>query len=158
MRFPNIKTHDLNKCQVVMPRGLQGEYNLLLLRYAEWQQNQNDTWLPFASRLEDAYPGFHYYEVQVAGTKNPLAHFLINESRRVRIAGHGDRAHVLTLYVDKRHFYQQLGITSEQDITLMLVGRNGEIVWRETGIWTPGKADTLDDALLVLTPLKESDP
>jgi hypothetical protein len=147
MPFPSITTHDLNRREVTLPSGLEGEYNLLLLGYQRWHQEQYKTWLPFAARVENANPAFRHYELPVVGRMNPVGRFFLDEGMRAGIPGREARERVFTLYVDLAALNRQLGIASTQEITLLLVRRDGAILWRETGAWTAEKGTSLEEAL-----------
>jgi hypothetical protein len=148
MQFPTITTRDLNKRQLSLPRDLEGEVNLLLLGYAEWQRQQFETWLPVAARLEKSYPQFYYYELPVIGPVSILSRLLLDQAMRAGIPGRDMRARVLTLYVDKELLNQQLGIENEHQITLLLVQQDGAILWRETGVYSHEKASALEEVLV----------
>jgi hypothetical protein len=53
------------------------------------------------------------------------------------------RERTITLYLDKDEFKSALNISSEDEIYLFLVDRDGEILWRETGTFSEDKAADL---------------
>ena len=158
MIFPTIRTKDLNGRSLTLPRDFEGEFNLLLLAYQRWQQQQVDGWLPFARQLERVHPGFHHYELPVVGPMNRIGRFFLDEGMRSGIREEEMRARVLTLYVDKAPLNRQLWISSEQEITALLVQRNGAIRWRAAGAWTPDKGAALQGNLRAFADLSVDAP
>lgn len=154
MRFPVIKTKDLNKRPLTLPQDFENEFNAVLLGYQQWQQHQYETWIPFLDRLENAYPAFGYYELPIINKLNFIARYYIDEGMRAGIPNIETRSRVLTLYTDKKKLNDELSVTTEEQITILLLGPGGVVLWREEGEWTPDKSDGLDDTLLNLTPLK----
>jgi len=72
-----------------------------------------------------------------------LSRTFINEGMRAGIPDQTARERTITLYLDKSKFKSALEIADENDITLFLVNRNGEILWRANGAYTQEKADSL---------------
>lgn len=152
MRFPTVETRNLNRDAVTLPDGLEGEFNLLVLAYEQWQQRQVDSWFPAADRLEAQTPLFRYYEVPVVGRMNAVRRFMLDNGMRAGIPGVDTRARVLTLYVDRQWLNGRLGIETVEEITLLLVTRDGTIHWRETGPWSAEKEEGLTNAVRSLAP------
>lgn len=152
MRFPAVETDNLNRRTFRLPDGLEGESNLLILAYEQWQQRQVDGWFPIAERLENEIPGFRFYELPVVGRMNAVRRFMLDNGMRAGIPNKETRARVLTLYVDRDAFNDQLGITETDKITLLLVTRDGQIHWREIGPWSVEKEAGLEQAIRSLAP------
>jgi predicted transcriptional regulator len=53
------------------------------------------------------------------------------------------RARTITLYVDKAAFRQALELPHEEDIYVLLVDREGNVLWRAEGAFTPEKGESL---------------
>lgn len=155
MELTRIDTQEINMRRHSLPHDLAGEFNLLMLCFAEWQQQQCDTWLPFAGRLEEAFPAFHYRQLSVPNRLNLHGQFTADQNTRTEMPNSRICTRTLTLQDDRRQLDQQSGIGSEKEIELLLVQKDGTILWWETGIWTYEKAESLDEALLALTPLAD---
>ena len=54
------------------------------------------------------------------------------------------RATTITLYLDKEPFRNALEIPDEETIYPMLVDRQGHVLWRTEGEWTPEKGEELE--------------
>ena len=143
MQFPRVSGSNLQRQKVELPQDFEGEQNLVLIAFQQWQQTQVDTWLPFARQLEDSHPTVRYYELPTIRQLNPLARTFINEGMRAGIPDPVARERTITLYVDKGAFREVLQLSSEQEIQVMLVDRQGKVSWRESGVFTPEKGESL---------------
>ena len=147
MQFPRVSGSNLQRQKVELPQGFEGEQNLVLIAFQQWQQTQVDTWLPFARQLEDSHPTVRYYELPTIRRLNPLARTFINEGMRAGIPDPVARERTITLYVEKDAFRKALQLSSEQDIHVLLVDRQGKVLWREVGAFAPEKGESLAAAL-----------
>ena len=57
------------------------------------------------------------------------------------------RAATITLYLDKQQFRHVLGIENEDSIAVLLVRRDGRVLWKSIGRYDPAKAPDLDALL-----------
>jgi hypothetical protein len=147
MKFPTVSGSNLQRRQLTLPQDLQGEQNLVLIAFQQWQQTQVDTWIPFARQLEEAYPAVRYYELPTIQRLNALARTFINEGMRAGIPGQVARERTITLYLDKKAFREALQLSGEDDIHVLLLDRQGRVLWRAEGAFTPDKGDSLASAI-----------
>jgi hypothetical protein len=131
----------------MLPADLEGELNILLIAFQRWQQSVIDTWVPFARQLEETTEGVSYYELPVIQRMNVLARTFINEGMRAGIPDQVARERTITLYVDKLAFRQALELPSEEDIYVLLVDREGNVIWKEEGTFSPEKGEELAEEL-----------
>lgn len=142
-RFPEVEGTSLSMVKHRLPESLEGDLNLLLLAFRQWQQRDVDTWLSLASRLEAEFSGFRSYELPVISrVYRPMAGF-IDGGMRAGIPDPAVRDSTITLYLDRGEFLAALGITSVRSIVPMLVTRAGDILWRTRGPLTPGTGKAL---------------
>jgi hypothetical protein len=138
---------NLHREKLSLPQEFQGEQNLLLIAFQQWQQAQVNTWIPFAQKLEDTHPGVRYYELPIIRRLNALSRTFINEGMRAGIPDPVARERTITLYLDKVAFREALQLASEEDIQVLLVDREGRVQWRAEGSLTPDKAAALTEAV-----------
>lgn len=143
MKFPTVSGSNLQRRQLTLPQDLQGEQNLVLIAFQQWQQTQVDTWIPFARQLEEAYPAVRYYELPTIQRLNTLARTFINEGMRAGIPDPVARERTVTLYLDKMAFREALQLSGEDDIYVLLLDRHGQVLWRAEGTFTPDKGESL---------------
>jgi len=142
-KFPEVEGTSLSMVKHRLPGSLEGDLNLLLLAFRQWQQRDVDTWLPLASHLEAEFIGFRSYELPVISrVYRPMAGF-IDGGMRAGIPDPAVRDSTITLYLDRGEFLAALGITSVRSIVPMLVTRAGDILWRTQGPLTPGTRKAL---------------
>jgi hypothetical protein len=147
VRFPIVTGANLLRRKVTLPADLEGELNILLIAFQRWQQSVIDTWVQFAMQLEETTEGVSYYELPVIQRMNVLARTFINEGMRAGIPDQVARERTITLYVDKVAFRQALELPSEEDIYVLLVDREGNVIWKEEGTFSPEKGEELAEEL-----------
>lgn len=142
-RFPRVAGTNLHRDDIELPRDFDGDLNLVFVAFEQWQQATVDTWIPLAQQLERDYPALRYYELPTIKSLPWLARTFINEGMRAGIPDSTARERTVTLYLDKAAFRQQLGIPDEQDVHVLLVTRDGEIIWRTKGPFSDDKGQEL---------------
>jgi hypothetical protein len=147
MRFPVVKGENLLRHKVMLPADFEGEYNAVLLAFQRWQQRLVDTWIPFLEQLEGENDRFHYYELPTIQRLNFVARTFINEGMRAGIPDPVTRARTITLYLDKTALRRALDLPGEDDIYVLLVDRQGGVLWRTEGAFDPEKGKLLRQVL-----------
>ncbi|MFM8319800.1 MAG: hypothetical protein ACKOC5_02710 [Chloroflexota bacterium] len=147
VRFPSVSGYNLQRRRIDLPGGLQGQVNLLIVPFQRWQQDLVDTWIPLLTELEQLFPGLAYYELPTIYRMNLLSRTLLNEGMRAGIPNQKARDRTITLYLDTAEFRRSLVIESEATITLLLIDRAGQVLWRTTGAYDEGEARRLALAL-----------
>jgi hypothetical protein len=143
MQFPSVTGSNLQRRKLDLPEGFEGELNLVLIAFQQWQQRQVDTWIPFVKQFEEAHSALRYYELPTIQRLNALARTFINEGMRAGIPDPVARERTITLYVDKNAFKQALQLPREDDIYVLLLDREGRVLWRAEGSFTQEKGESL---------------
>ena len=147
MQFPTVTARNLMRRQVTLPDDLEGELNILLIAFQQWQQSLVDTWLPFAKQIEERQNRVRYYELPVIRRMNPVERMFINEGMRAGIPDQVARERTVTLYLDKIPFREELGLSNEEEIYVLLVDRQGQVFWQTSGAFMPEKGQSLTAAI-----------
>ena len=147
MQFPVVTSANLSRRGFTLPADFEGDVNVLLIAFQRWHQRAVDTWIPFVRQLEQAHDDVRYYELPVIQRMNVLGRTFINEGMRAGIPDRVARARTITLYVDKPAFRRALELPHEEDIYVLLVDREGRVLWRAEGAFTPEKGESLAAAL-----------
>jgi hypothetical protein len=142
-----VSGSNLQREKLTLPRDFQGELNLVLIAFQQWQQRQVDAWIPFARQLEKDHPAVRYYELPTIQRLNTLARTFINEGMRAGIPDLVARERTITLYLDKKAFREALQLPGEDDIHVLLLDRQGWVLWRAEGAFTPDKGESLAAAI-----------
>ena len=119
--------------KINLPQDFVGNLNILLIAFKKWHQELVDSWIPMAEQLEAEFPGVYYYELPTIHAMNSLARSFINAGMRAGIPNQKSRQRTITLYLDKSPFRQALDIAGEETITILLVDKGGEVLWRSEG-------------------------
>ena len=76
-----------------------------------------------------------------------LSRTFINEGMRAGIPNAKARERTITLYVDTARFMRELDIPTKNDVHVLLVDRQGAILWRTTGSFDAAKGRELAQAI-----------
>ena len=105
------------------------------------------TWIPFAQDLELSIPGMVYYELPTIDRMPMLSRTFINEGMRAGIPDPKARQRTITLYIDTTKFMQAADIPNKDQVHILMVNRDGQIVWRTTGDFSEQKGAALVEAI-----------
>ena len=72
---------------------------------------------------------------------------MIDQGMRGGIPDLATRSRTITLYTDKDRFRQALDLSGEDHITILLVDRRGEVMFRTQGAYRPDTAKELAGAV-----------
>jgi hypothetical protein len=147
MRFPATSGSNLDRKRIALPQEFEGELNLVFVAFQQWQQVQVDSWIPFARQLEETCPDVRYYELPVIRRLNVVARTFINEGMRAGIPDPVARERTITLYLDKDEFRKALDLPREDDMYALLLDRQGTVLWRAEGAYTPEQGEFLAAAV-----------
>ena len=146
--FPEVAGKNLKRRKYNFPNDFPAKHTIVLVAFWRHQQKHIDTWLPFAKKLEEQYQNLAYVELPVIYEMGTFRQFLLNEGMRAGIPDDKARERTITLYLDKPRFLDHLEIESEDEIQIMLVGDDGDVLWRETGLFSIEKGEELHQILL----------
>lgn len=132
-RFPEIVASNLENREFALPSDFEGEWNIVLIGFAQEQQRAMDTWLPALRVIAQRSSRVRVYELPVAPNSARAFRWLIDGGMRMGIPDRGTREATITLYTDKRAFRSALKIPDESRIYVMLVRRDGRVCWRTSG-------------------------
>lgn len=147
VRFPAVSGFNLNRQELEFPRDFRCALNLLFVPFQQFQQTIVNTWIPFAEQLESAYPELAYYELPTINELPALSRTFINEGMRAGIPNAKARERTVTLYIDLASFMRALGIPGRNEVHVLLVDRQGGILWRTTGSFDEAKGRALAEAI-----------
>ncbi len=146
VRFPTVRGSSLSGRGYTLPQDIEGEVALLMIAFQQVHQFDVNTWLPVARDLSQQYKALAYYELPTIDRLNPAARLFIDGGMRSGIPDPVARATTITLYLDKPAFRQALEIPDEESIVVMLIDREGEVLWRMSGPASPEAIEALQQA------------
>ncbi|MEO0794269.1 MAG: hypothetical protein AAFX93_03850 [Verrucomicrobiota bacterium] len=141
--FPGVEGINLLGQIIQIPNQLMGQPVVVIIAFKREQQEVINPWLPPLEELERNTPRFRFYELPVIYEVSMMERFWINNGMRSGIPGETSRSRTITVYTDREKFMQLTGISSADNIHLFVLNANKEIVYRETGAFTPEKFTAL---------------
>jgi hypothetical protein len=147
MIFPKVTGKNLLRQKMELPRDFIGRVNLLFIAFEQWQQQEVDTWGPFAGVLESEFEGLAYYELPTIQSRNILYQMFINEGMRAGIPNQKSRERTITLYLDKKGFKDALEMPDEAHIYVLLVDQEGQVLYYTRGVYTSASMEDLKASL-----------
>ena len=147
MKFPQVAGKDLNGVSHIIPEKLEGKLNFLVVAFQQWQVRPIETWVPFLQTLVTEHPQIQFYELPTLRKFNVFSQWIIDSGMRGGIHDKVMRARTITLYIDKSEFTKALDIPTEDTIYLFLVDCDGNILWRDTGVFSEEKETAVLNAI-----------
>lgn len=141
--FPHITSYSLSRAKVNLPADFAGQLNLLLISFEPEQQTQIQTWLSTAQGLQHTNFNLHWYRLPVSSRENMVFRWWDNSSMRSDQSDPEIWPWIIPLYVDKDAFRKPLQIPTGKQIAILLVNKEGNVLWRSEGPLTPDKRASL---------------
>ncbi|MFO7797404.1 MAG: hypothetical protein ACQERB_11650 [Promethearchaeati archaeon] len=145
--FPEIEGDNLEKKHFILPQDLEGELNIVIIPFQRIQQSMVDEWTFELKPLYDQNEFLHLYEIPTLSSAYRLMSWMIDGGMRAGIPDKNVRNHTITLYVNKKEFKKALNIDTEDTIYILIVKKDGEILWRTKGHVNDEKIKQLKDEL-----------
>jgi hypothetical protein len=145
--FPAITSYSLDKAKVNLPGDLVGQANLLLVSFEPEQQKDIDTWMPFAQALQHTNFSFRWYRLPVSGRENFVFRWWSNSSMRSDETDPETWPWIVPIFVDKDDFRRTLQIPNEHEIVVLLIDKQGHVLWRAAGPLTSANRTSLTSSV-----------
>ncbi len=144
IRFPAVSGLSLSGLELMLPDDLQGDYALLLVPFDDDQQVLAGTWLEPAQILAEQYPSLTYYNAAVLPDLAPAVRVVVRVGMNALITDAHLRDVTITLFLaDRDALLTALDIPSADVIQIFLLNGEGEVLWRNSGEYTPEKGKSL---------------
>jgi hypothetical protein len=104
-----------------------------------------DEWLPFLDDLALRNPDLAFYELPTLNISYILVRGVIDGGMQAGIPDKNARERTITLYLNKKAFRKELDIPDEKTITVLLINKKGEVIWRTQGRFTNEKITDLEN-------------
>ncbi|MEL6357426.1 MAG: hypothetical protein AAFQ37_10900 [Bacteroidota bacterium] len=136
--FPQLTTKDLTKKKVVFPDDLEGEVNILILVFQQRAQLLVNTWADFILSDYEPQANITYYEIPMMSSASGLISWQVDNWMRAGIPAeyHDNTA---CFYGNRRPYFKALEMNEIDSCYIFLVGKDGQILWRENGKRTDEK-------------------
>lgn len=144
LRFPLISGLNLRNAEMTFPTDFVGDYNFVIVPFSDEQQVNAETWLPLARELAEANPSLKYYNIPVFPDINPAIRVVIRAGLVVAIADPELQAISVTVFLENRDaFLAALNIPDVEAIQVFLVNREGDVLWRGSGLYDDTQGELL---------------
>lgn len=145
--FPKVEGSNLEGRHFRLPGDFDGELNVVIVAFKREQQKNVDTWTASLKKLASKHVGLHVYELPTLGRTYRLMRPIIDGGMSRGIPDRSTREATITLYIDKTPFRKALGIRTENVICVLLVARDGKVLWRGEGDFSESAAASLEAAI-----------
>jgi len=142
-QFPRVEGKNLEGRQFSLPADFEADFNVVLVAFRREQQADVDSWLPFLRERKVADRGIRVYELPTLNRSYRLMRGFIDGGMARGIPEKATREATITLYIDKAPFKQALAISMEDRIVTLIVARDGRVLWRADGRFTPASGAEL---------------
>jgi hypothetical protein len=129
--FPNVTADDLNGRSVTLPQGFPGETTIVFIAYKQNQQPLVDGWVRALGL--DPSNGAEFVEIPVVGVGTRLIRPIVDNGMRSGIVDPALRARTITLYESPELVNTPLGFSGRGTIRVLVVRRNGQVLWSTSG-------------------------
>ena len=145
-RVPQLIGMDLNKKPISIPAGLTAERTLVLVSFQRGHGKDVDTWISGMSlRDSGAVP---YVRMPILNDPGNLDGRSAIETRlQARVTNPQERSKVVPVFTDQQAFLKSVGLTTTQQISALVLNRNGEVLARVEGPFSVEKKGLIEDAL-----------
>ena len=141
--FPTITSYALDKQKITLPGEMEGETDLLIISFMPEQQKDVESWLPVAQALQHSNFKFRYYELPVSGRENFIFRWWETSSMRSDETDPVMWHWIVPLFVDRQKFRKDLDIPNEKQVVVLLVDKQGHVLWRASGPMSEDKRASL---------------
>ncbi|MGF1493628.1 MAG: hypothetical protein ACFBSC_14465 [Microcoleaceae cyanobacterium] len=148
--FPNVSGRNINNRSYNLPGDFEGEYNVVLLAFAQEQQFSVNTWMEALRAVESQYSGVRVYELPTLPEMSWFERKQLDFWMATGISDPLSRATTITLYTDMNNIQNALKIGNTSKVRLFLVDRAGKVYWRGQGVYSEAQFQELSNVIVAL--------
>jgi hypothetical protein len=145
--FPQVRARNLEGVDVDLPDGFVGDRNVVVVAFHRNHQRLVDSWVPWFDEQAAVDPGLRFYELPTIGRIWAPVRNLIDGGMAAAIRDPVILQRTLTIYGDVNRVTRPLGIDDRSTITVLLVDRDSQVRWHESGGFAAPLAEDLEAVL-----------
>jgi hypothetical protein len=145
--FPTVTGRSLSKVDHTVPADFQGKARIVVVAFSSKQQKLVDTWIPSLKAIAAEQPDVRWYELPVISRGYKWMRGIIDGGMRGGVEDESQRAVTITLYLDASTFRQNLRISTDETIQVLLLDQQNYVRWRVDGQMSDDKLANLKAAM-----------
>jgi len=143
--FPRIEARNLEGVNVILPEAFTGAPNVVIIAFTRSHQVLVDSWTPWLDEFVEQHPSVAFYEIPTINGSWKFMRRMIDGGMAAAIRTPKVLKRTMTVYGDVRRLTVPLGIFDRSTITVLVVTREGEVLWSHTGPFDPVAASALGE-------------
>ena len=146
-RFPDVPARNLAKQELRLPAAFTHDFNVVFVVFARNQQDEVESWIPLFSEVGKDRDDVQYWQASLMGTMGKALRAIVEGAMRGAIKEPDRRERFFLLYGDKAPILTGLGEPDDEHLLMLLVDRDGAVIWRASGARAPASEAALRAAL-----------
>ena len=143
--FPRIEARNLEGATVLLPEAFSGSPSVVIIAFTRSHQALVDSWTPWLDEFVEKHPSVAFYEIPTISGSWKFMRRMIDGGMATAIRTPKVLKRTMTVYGDIRRITVPLGIFDRSTITVLLVTREGEVLWSHVGPFDPVAASALGE-------------
>jgi hypothetical protein len=144
--FPKMVGINLQGEKQQLPEAFDAKLNIVAIAFKREQQSDVDSWIKSTNEIISNNSKIKFYEIPLIYELNMFARTWINNGMRRGIPGEVARKRTITVYTDRNKFFKIMSM-KEEKIYILLIDNKGRILWRDHGISSPQKINSLTKSI-----------
>ncbi len=145
-KFPFLSGINLEGKKFDLPQDLDGEFRIVALGFEREHQEAINTWIKVADDIVKNNPKIKFYEVPLIYELGGVSRAWINNGMRLGIQDKIARQRTITVYTNRDKFFEIMAMKGDR-IYVLLLDKNGKILWRTEGLANEKNIDSLQKTL-----------
>ncbi len=146
-RLPAVSAQRLDRMALPIPEGLPADRTLALITFRGAQSADAERWIEGLRLRDNGNPVVWMRMPVLDDPGNAAARSAIENRLLAKYPDAGDRAQLVPIFTDRAAFIRSVGLGGTDQVHAIVVNRNGEVLARVGGEFTPDKAETLLETL-----------
>lgn len=147
VRFPQVSVSDLNGQSYELPVGLPSARAVIVMGFAHSQREEVARWAKALTLAVNGKADLMLIEMPVIDGGSAALRSVIRNGMRAGISDEDTRRRTMTLFVNRDEFARTLKLSSVEQPAVVLIARDGAILWKASGALSPEQLAGLSDVL-----------
>ena len=145
-KFPLLSGINLEGKKFNLPQDFEGEFKLVAIGFEREHQEAINTWIKVADEVIQNNPKINFYEVPLIYELGGFSRAWVNNGMRLGIQDKIARKRTITVYTNRDKFFEIMNMKGDK-IYVLLLDKNGKILWREEGLANQKNIESLQKIL-----------